>query len=72
MALRLHGVAGDCAERGSGVAGAHEDGIGRVAEVMDACARPGLMCAYAIAWRRGKAKAGCGHGVWVGFKSHHG
>lgn len=68
MADTLEGVAGDGTEGGSSVTGAHVDGIGGMAEVIDAGVDAGLVGANPVARWRWEAEAGGGQSVWEGFK----
>lgn len=68
MAEALEGVAADCAEREGGVAGSHEDWVGCMAEVVDACFGAGLVGAQVVTWGYGETEARGGHGVWEGFE----
>lgn len=72
VTLGLEGIAGKRAERRCGIAGAHEDGIGSVAVVVDRKVGTRLVRADAVARWCGKAKTRGGEGVGEGFVGHNG
>lgn len=68
VALRFHRVAAQCAPARGAIAGAHEDGVGGVAEMVRARVLAGLWSTRVGVWRDRKTQASGCKGFGGGFK----